>query len=803
MGSMAFQNSLPFLLLSLVFSFVIFSSPNFSAASIEEANALLQWKSSLERTNNPIESSWSLLPQNSANTSSNQSTSVSPCTWFGVSCNLEGSVNWLNLSVSVIKGTLYNFSFTSFPNLEYIDLAQNEFFGTIPPQIGSLSKLVYLDLSTNNFVGIIPPKICLLTNLEVLHLVECQLNGSIPSEIGQLKSLNDLALYTNNLDGPIPTSIGNLSILAHLYLHQNKFTGNLESLASLYLDSNQLTGTIPKELGKRGNLFELYLNINRLTGSIPSSLVGEIPKEFGKLKNLLRLVLSDNQFVGNIPREFESLTKLLYLDLSKNRLSGSIPANLLNSLNMFNLNLSHNKFSKEIPMEITRLLHLSTLDLSGNLLTGEIPSQIQSLQSLEKLNLSHNKLSAEIPNSFDDMNSLLYVDISYNELYGPIPNSKAFSNASIDVLRGNNGLCGKVEGLKPCANSTTASKNKSKKKHKIILIVVLPLMVSLLLLFAFVILFNIYEQRRKSKTKERDAHDQEIFSISSFDGKSMYNEILKATKDFDVQYCIGEGGFGTVYMAKLQLANVVAVKKLHSVSNIVDRNSFLNEIKALTEIRHQNIVKLHGFCSHARHSFLVYDYLERGSLAKILSKEEEARKLDWKKRVNIIKGVAHALSYMHHDCSPPIVHRDISSKNILLNSEYEPCVSDFGTAKILKADSSNWSTLAGTYGFVAPELAYTMKVTEKCDVYSFGVLSLEVIKGKHPGDYITSLLSRSNEDRQIKDALDECLPRPSHVAEELLISIIVLAKACLNSNPQSRLTMHIICQMLSAKTSHS
>ncbi|KAM7461973.1 hypothetical protein LguiA_030094 [Lonicera macranthoides] len=202
----------------------------------------------------------------------------------------------------------------------------------------------------------------------------------------------------------------------------------------------------------------------------------------------------------------------------------------------------------------------------------------------------------------------------------------------------------------------------------------------------------------------------------------MYNEILKATKDFDAQCCIGEGGFGTAYKAKLQLANVVAVKKLHSVSNIADCNSFLNAMKALTEIRHRNIVKLHGFFSHTRHSFLVFDYLERGCLAKILRKEEEARKLDWKKRVNIIKGIAHALSYMHHDCSPPIVHRDISSKNILLNSKYEACVSDFGTAKILKADSSNWSTLAGTYGYVAPELAYTMKVTGKCDVYSFGII---------------------------------------------------------------------------------
>ncbi|KAM7465602.1 hypothetical protein LguiB_013164 [Lonicera macranthoides] len=218
----------------------------------------------------------------------------------------------------------------------------------------------------------------------------------------------------------------------------------------------------------------------------------------------------------------------------------------------------------------------------------------------------------------------------------------------------------------------------------------------------------------------------------------MYKAFLKATNDFDFQYCIGQGGFEVVYKAEMQSSNAVAVKKLNTLSDIVDRKDFENEVKALTEIRHRNIVKLHGFCSHAQNSFLVYDYIERGSLVEILSKEEEARKLDWQKRVNIIKGVAHALSYMHHDCSPPIVHRDISSKNILLDSEYEACVSDFGTAKILKLHSSNWSALAGTYGYVAP-----------------------VLRGKHPGDYIALLLSQSSEDNQLQDALDERLPPPS------------------------------------------
>ncbi|XP_057976144.1 MDIS1-interacting receptor like kinase 2-like [Malania oleifera] len=257
----------------------------------------------------------------------------------------------------------------------------------------------------------------------------------------------------------------------------------------------------------------------------------------------------------------------------------------------------------------------------------------------------------------------------------------------------------------------------------------------------------------------------EVMGIGlAFDGKVMYEEIIKATNNFNATHCIGEGRHGNVYIAKLPSNNIVAVKKLHTPnpSEIEDQKSFQNEIQALIEIRHRNIVKLYSFCSQARHMLLVYEYVERGSLAKILSMKEEAKELDWTKRVNIIKGVAFALSYMHHDCSSPIVHRDISSKNVLLDSENEPHVSDFGTAKFLKPDSSNWTAVAGTYGYMAPELAYTMMVTEKCDVYSFGVLVLEVIKGEHPGDLVSSisLSSSLSENMLLKEVLDQRLSTP-------------------------------------------
>ncbi|XP_042511219.1 MDIS1-interacting receptor like kinase 2-like [Macadamia integrifolia] len=189
--------------------------------------------------------------------------------------------------------------------------------------------------------------------------------------------------------------------------------------------------------------------------------------------------------------------------------------------------------------------------------------------------------------------------------------------------------------------------------------------------------------------------------------------------------------------------------------------------------------------------------MEKGSIARILSNQVEAMELDWLQRVNVIKSVANALSYLHNDCIPPIIHRDISSKNILLDLELEARVSDFGIARLLKQDSSNWTSLKGTHGYIAPELAYTMVITEKCDVYSFGVLALETIMGRHPGELISSLTSLVGQKMLLRDMLDPCLTFPSDpkVAKEV-ISVVRIALACSRSHPQSRPTMHQVLEEL-------
>ncbi|KAM5558735.1 hypothetical protein ABKV19_020428 [Rosa sericea] len=749
----------------------------------------------------------------------------------------------LALSHNSLEGMI-PVSLGNLKNLGSLYLHENQLSGSVPASLGNLSNLISLFLYRNQLSGSIPSSLGYLTNLTILYLYQNNLSGSIPQEIGNLMKLTVLELDSNQLSGHLPQNLCRSGSLKTFTAKTNQLTGPIpksmkmcKSLIRVSLQENHLTGNISEEFGAYPNLYTIDLSHNNfygeispmwglcpqlatlriagnnLTGSIPpeignatqlqaldlssNGLVGVIPNEIGRLTSLLSLNLNDNQLSGHIPSEFDSLKDLEYLDLSTNKFNESIPSIFGDFSKIHYLNLSNNKFSQEIPFQLGKLVHLSQLDLSHNSLEDQIPSEISQMQSLEILNLSHNKLSGSIPRIFEQMHSLVQIDLSYNQLQGPVPNNKAFQDAP---LEGNEGLCGIIAGLQPCPSME--NKHATKKDRRLMFIIVFPVLGTILLLLAFLGIALVRKRRNKDQdTKQSNVEHREVFSIFEFDGRRMYDEIINATNDFDALYCVGKGRSGSVYKAELLSGSIVAVKKLHPILDGEEssRKEFLNEIRALIEIRHRNIVKLRGFCSHANHSFLVYDYLEKGSLASTLSKEYEAQKLDWSTRVRIVKGVAHALSYMHHDCSPPIVHRDISSNNILLNYEYEPCVSDFGTAKLLNADSSNWTACAGTYGYIAPELAYTMKVTEKCDVYSFGVLALEVIMGKQLGEVISSFSSSpANGDKLLKDVLDQRLPAPTPYVQDELVTIASLAIACKHPHPQSRPTMHRVSQVLSS-----
>ncbi|KAK9224612.1 hypothetical protein WN943_009647 [Citrus x changshan-huyou] len=489
--------------------------------------------------------------------------------------------------------------------------------------------------------------------------------------------------------------------------------------------------------------------------------------QFSRKHNRATLVLErtySNSLIGPIPSTLGLLTDLSYLDLSRNQFNSSIPNELTWLTGLLGLNLSSNKLSGKIPSQIASMKNLTWLDISNNKIEGSIPGEITELSRLDYLNLSSNKLSGPVPFSNEQLSSMYIVRLSPNK-----------------------GLCGNFSALPSCDATKPAT---------LFVEIFLPLAI-VPSVIVFACLLVVKRKYKKPKLKANATNSIGVFSIWNYDGRIVYEDLIEATEGFDIKYCIGTGGYGSVYKAQLPNGKVFALKKLHTseTEELAFIKSFRNEAQVLSQVLHRNIVKLYGFCLHRKCMFLIYEYMERGSLFCNLHNNEDAVELDWAKRVNIVKAMAHALAYLHHDCSPSIIHRDISSNNILLNSKFEAFVADFGTARLLHADSSNRTLLAGTYGYIAPELAYTMVMTEKCDVYSFGVVTLEVLMGKHPRDLLSSLSSSSDPKIMLIDVLDQRLPPP---VDQKVIQDILLASTvsfpCLQSNPKSRPTMQYASQ---------
>ncbi|XP_039165340.1 MDIS1-interacting receptor like kinase 2-like [Eucalyptus grandis] len=741
--------------------FTTFAIPLPVHASLAEAQALLKWKSGLGNHSLSSLSSWTSSPHNVTGSNS----TMSPCTWRGISCNRAGSVVGINLTSADVEGNMTNLELLhmnsnnltgSIPStlgnltkLRELQLSANKLTGSIPLELGNLNLLSSLSLDRNNLTGSIPPILGNLTNLIILYLYGNQLSGHIPNELGNLRSMLDLELSTNQLTGPIPSSLGHLTDLLYLFLRENQLSssvpkslGNLMNLKMLELDANELTGSLPENLCQGGFLENVSMSGNKLTGSIPRSLKN--------CTSLVGLRLEKNRLFGNISEIFGVYPNLTFIDLSSNKFYGEISTNWGSCMSLSDLNIARNNITLvACLLRSETRLKASVIDLSfnslvgrferiwkidffgdfessGNQLSGQISPEIASRPSLLKLDLSWNRLSRSIPQAIGNSSKLTHLYLSNNQLSQDIP-------GQLGMLTHLNELdlsCNLLSGDIPIQFNELESLVKLNISHNN-------------LSALYTTLSRICEgwQRWTSPTTSL-----RVPSPPPWHFKMQQKKRLKATLDY-------------VEMSK-------------DLSHVIKR---------------WWIGKALG--------------LER-SLSTILSNEEEAKELDWNKRVNIIKGVAYALSYMHHDCNPPIIHRDISSNNILLDSEYEAHVSDFGTAKLLKLDTSNWTAVVGTYGYVAPELAYTMKVTEKCDVYSFGIVAIELIKGRHPGDRFSSLVAPIDIEISVvlRNILDSRLPTPTPGIEDKLLTIFQLAVACLSADPQLRPSMDTIAQRLSARS---
>ncbi|CAL0312250.1 unnamed protein product [Lupinus luteus] len=700
--------------------------------------------------------------------------------------------------------------------LDTLFLQVNALSGSLTSELGSLKNLKSMDLSNNALSGEVPASFSLLKNLTLLNLFRNKLHGAIPEFIGELPNLEVLQLWENNFTGSIPKSLGQNGKLTLVDLSSNKLTGSLppdlcfgQKLQTLITLGNFLFGPIPGSLGKCESLTRIRMGDNFLNGSIPKGLFG-LPKltqvelqdnllsgnfpDSGSISpNLGQITLSDNQLYGPLPPSIGNFTSMQKLLLDGNKFSGPIPPQIGRLQQLSKMDFSHNKFSGPIAKEISHCKLLTFVDLSRNELSGEIPKEIKYMRILNYLNISRNHLVGTIPGSIAAMQSLTSVDFSYNNLSGLVPGTGQFSYFNYTSFLGNPALCGPYLG--PCKDGVA---NSSQQPH-----VKGPLSPSLklLLVIGFLVCSIVFAVVAILKARSLKKASTRAWKLTAFQRLDFTaDDVLDSLKDDNI---IGKGGAGIVYKGAMPNGDLVAVKRLPAMSRGSSHDHGFNaEIQTLGRIRHRHIVRLLGFCSNHETNLLVYEYMPNGSLGEVLHGKKGGHLL-WDTRYKIAVEAAKGLCYLHHDCSPLIVHRDVKSNNILLDSNFEAHVADFGLAKFLQDSGTSecMSAIAGSYGYIAPEYAYTLKVDEKSDVYSFGVVLLELVTGRKPvgefGDGVDIVQwVRKMTDSDKEGVLKVLDPRLLSVPIEEVMHVFYVAMLCVEEQAVERPTMREVVQIL-------
>ncbi|KAL3645248.1 LRR receptor-like serine/threonine-protein kinase erl1 [Castilleja foliolosa] len=725
-------------------------------------------------------------------------------------------LQYLGLRGNMLTGTLSP-DICQLTGLWYFDIRGNNITGTIPDNIGNCTSFEILDISYNQITGEIPYNIGFL-QVATLSLQGNMLTGMIPEVIGLMQALAVLDLSENELVGPIPRILGNLSYTGKLYLHGNKLSGpipselgNMSRLSYLQLNDNQLSGGIPAELGNLEQLFELNLSNNNLEGPIPDNissctalnqlnvhgnrLNGTIPSGLKHLQSLTYLNLSSNHFKGIIPIELGHIINLDTLDLSSNNFSGSVPASVGDLEHLLTLNISRNHITGPIPAEFGNLRSIQTWDLSFNNLSGSIPEELGQLQNLASFILTNNDLSGKIPEQLSNCLSLEKLNASYNNFTGLVPIGRNFSRFSADSFIGNPLLCGHWLG-------SICDPYPPKPKAIISTTTAVCIILGFIALFSMIIVAvyksNQPKQFIKASNNSLTQGSSKLVILHMDMAIHTYEDIMRLTENLSEKYIIGYGASSTVYKCVLKNSRPIAIKRLYTQYTHGSRE-FETELETIGSIRHRNLVTLHGYSLSPQGNLLFYDYMENGSLWDLLHGPSGKVKLDWETRLKVAIGAAQGLAYLHHDCNPKIIHRDVKSSNILLNENFEAHLSDFGIAKSLPTAKTHASTcVLGTIGYIDPEYARTSRVTEKSDVYSFGIVLLELLTGKKAVDNNSNLhqlvMSKADDDT-LMEAVDPevsvtCMDL-SHVKKTFQLALL-----CTKRHPTERPTMHEVSRVL-------
>uniref|UniRef100_A0A2N9GS27 non-specific serine/threonine protein kinase n=1 Tax=Fagus sylvatica TaxID=28930 RepID=A0A2N9GS27_FAGSY len=662
----------------------------------------------------------------------------------------------------------------SIGNLTYltgINLRNNSFYGEIPQEVGRLQHLQHLNLSWNSFGGKLPTNLSYCTQLRVLEVTANELVGKIPdhlsslsnvpSELGRLSTLGFFQLYGNNLSGTIPPLIYNISSIYYISVTQNQLHGSLPPDVGLTLPNlqifaggvNSFTGTIPVSLSNASQLRLLDFAQNGLTGTVPqnlASLQGLVRLKFDQNRlgngkdgdlnflsflsnctNLEVLGLAQNNFGGVLPSSIANLSTQLNILTMDNHLGGPLPDVLgklqnlegleLNGAlpfevgklkNLAKLDLSENRLSGEIPTTLGTCLSLEHLSLEGNSFEGAIPQSLETLRGLEEIDLSRNNLSGHIPKFLSRFLSLKHLNISYNDFEGEVPSEGIFANASKISIFANDKLCGGVQELHL---PTCSRKNPHSSRTLLAIKVVIP--ITSIVIFVFVLLYFFPPCSTVKKSRES------ALTPSSFEDRQLrisYAELLESTNGFSENNLIGSGSFGSVYKGVLSGngAIIVAVKVLNLQRQGASK-IFIDECNCFEKYKSSLDQWLHPKNDE----------------------QHQSKRLSFIQRLNIAIDVSYALEYLHHHCQSPIVHCDLKPSNILLNEDMVAHVGDFGLAKFLFEASNNPSKtqtlsigLKGSIGYIPPEYGMGGQVSMMGDIYSYGILLLEMFIGKRPTD---------------------------------------------------------------------
>ncbi|KQK23870.1 probable LRR receptor-like serine/threonine-protein kinase At1g12460 [Brachypodium distachyon] len=750
-----------------------------------------------------------------------------------------GAFPWLrllDLSYNAFSGQIPPALFDPCPRLRYVSLAHNALRGPVPPGIANCSRLAGFDLSYNRLSGALPDQLCAPPEMNYISVRSNSLSGDIAGKLAACRSIDLFDVGSNQFSGAAPFGLLGLVNITYFNVSSNAFDGAIPDIATCgskfsYFDAsgNRLTGPVPASVVKCQSLRVLDLGANDLSGDIPPTIA--------TLRSLSVLRLAGNAGIaGSIPPELGGIEMLVTLDLAGLALTGDIPGSLSKCKFLLELNLSGNKLQGVIPDTLNNLTYLRMLDLHRNQLDGGIPLSLAQLTNLDLLDLSENHLTGQIPSDLGNLSNLTHFNVSFNGLSGTIPTAPVLQNFGRTAFMGNPLLCGA-----PLNNLCDGSRRPKRLAVAVIIVIVAAAII--LIGVCIVCAMNIKAYTSRSKEEQEGKEEEEVLvsestPMASPGPNAIIGKLVLFTKSLPSRYedweagtkalvdkdcLVGGGSVGTVYKATFENGLSIAVKKLETLGRVRNQDEFEHEMGQLGNLNHPNLVTFQGYYWSSSMQLILSEFVTEGSLYDHLhgnryrafsgsSSRGGGGELSWERRFKIALGTARALAYLHHDCRPQVLHLNIKSSNIMLDEQYEAKLSDYGFAKLLPIlGSFELSKFHAAIGYIAPELASpSLRYSDKSDVFSFGVVLLEIVTGRKPmdgpGAGAATALGLHDYVREILEGgtASDCFDRSLRgFIEAELVQVLKLGLVCTSNTQSSRPSMAEVVQFLESIRTNS